>query len=63
VFHKRRLDEMFEDVVKLVLSFGPMPREAEILYWISEAKTRPEIGANLGVNCPPRQRHLIPRQK
>ena len=31
-------------------SFGLTPREAEILFWISEAKTRPEIGAILGVS-------------
>jgi DNA-binding CsgD family transcriptional regulator len=31
-------------------SYGLTPREAEILYWISEAKTRPEIGAILGIS-------------
>lgn len=31
-------------------SFGLTPREAEILFWISEAKTRPEIGAILGIS-------------
>ena len=29
---------------------GLTPREAEILFWISEAKTRPEIGAILGIS-------------
>jgi DNA-binding CsgD family transcriptional regulator len=31
-------------------SYGLTPREAEILFWISEAKTRPEIGAILGIS-------------
>ncbi len=31
-------------------SLGLTPREAEILYWISEAKTRPEVGSILGIS-------------
>lgn len=39
-------------------SLGLTPREAEILYWISEAKTRPEMGAILGVSWRTIAKHM-----
>jgi DNA-binding CsgD family transcriptional regulator len=39
-------------------SFGLTPREAEILFWISEAKTRPEMGAILGVSWRTIAKHM-----
>lgn len=39
-------------------AFGLTPREAEILYWISEAKTRPEMGAILGVSWRTIAKHM-----
>ncbi|MES1180316.1 MAG: helix-turn-helix transcriptional regulator [Verrucomicrobiota bacterium] len=36
--------------VEVARSFGLTPREAEILFWISEAKTNPEIAAILRVS-------------
>jgi DNA-binding CsgD family transcriptional regulator len=38
--------------------FGLTPREAEILFWLSEAKTRPEIGAILGVSWRTVAKHM-----
>ncbi len=39
-------------------SYGLTPREAEILFWISEAKTRPEIGVILGISWRTIGKHL-----
>jgi DNA-binding CsgD family transcriptional regulator len=38
--------------------FGLTPREAEILFWISEAKTRPEMGAILNVSWRTVAKHM-----
>lgn len=39
-------------------SFGLTPREAEILFWISEGKTRPEMGAILGISWRTIAKHM-----
>jgi DNA-binding CsgD family transcriptional regulator len=39
-------------------SFGLTPREAEVLYWISEAKTRPEIARILGISWRTIAKHM-----
>lgn len=38
--------------------FGLTPREAEILFWISEAKTNPEIAAITGINVRTIHKHV-----
>lgn len=39
-------------------SLGLTPREAEILFWISEGKTRPEMGAILGISWRTIAKHM-----
>lgn len=44
--------------IEAAKSFGLTPREAEILFWISEGKTRPEMGAILGISWRTIAKHM-----
>jgi DNA-binding CsgD family transcriptional regulator len=41
-----------------LLPLGLTPREAEVLYWVSQGKTNPEIGLILAVSVATVKKHV-----